>query len=215
MCIDVEHKLNPTSSPWWRWIWQHWNRESVVEHWLTILFQTIPYMPEIVLFEWFRDLSYSFQWHLNFVTFTVPLGLSHSRATQINPPQRFSGAWRNCSYRTWLFCTGQPAPEYRTKGCSHSSADSPGARALVFAAFEPSHSCEFRTWKFANTLLRDTLALSHFVSNQELWKFENRHVQRFADNCRKPQIYWVLSPYVSPVRCGPSSLLRFQRTLPY
>ena len=38
----------------------------------------------------------------------------------------------------------QPAPKYHTKGCSHSSADSPGARTLVFAAFEPFHSCEFR-----------------------------------------------------------------------
>ena len=38
----------------------------------------------------------------------------------------------------------QPAPKYHTKGCSHSSAASPGARTLVFAAFEPFHSCEFR-----------------------------------------------------------------------
>ena len=38
----------------------------------------------------------------------------------------------------------QPAPKYHTKGCSHSSVDSPGARTLVFAAFEPFHSCEFR-----------------------------------------------------------------------
>ena len=40
--------------------------------------------------------------------------------------------------------TGQPAPKYHTKGCSRSSADSPGARTLVFAAFEPFHSSEFR-----------------------------------------------------------------------
>ena len=38
----------------------------------------------------------------------------------------------------------QPAPKYHTKGCSHSSADSPGARTLVFAAFEPFLSREFR-----------------------------------------------------------------------
>ena len=31
----------------------------------------------------------------------------------------------------------QPAPKYHTKGCSHTSADSPGARTLVFVAFEP------------------------------------------------------------------------------
>ena len=29
----------------------------------------------------------------------------------------------------------QPAPKYHTKGCSHSSADSLGARTLVFTAF--------------------------------------------------------------------------------
>ena len=38
----------------------------------------------------------------------------------------------------------QPAPKYHTKGCSHSTADSLGARTLVFAACEPFHSCEFR-----------------------------------------------------------------------
>ena len=38
----------------------------------------------------------------------------------------------------------QPAPKYHTKGCSRSCVDSPGARTLVFAAFEPFSSCEFR-----------------------------------------------------------------------
>ena len=38
----------------------------------------------------------------------------------------------------------QPATKYHTKGCSRSSADSPGARPLGFAAFEPFSSCEFR-----------------------------------------------------------------------
>ena len=38
----------------------------------------------------------------------------------------------------------EPAPKYHTKGCSRSSVDSPAARTLVFAAFEPSSSCEFR-----------------------------------------------------------------------
>ena len=38
----------------------------------------------------------------------------------------------------------QPAPKYHTKGCSRSSVDSPGARTLVFAAFEPFSSHEFR-----------------------------------------------------------------------
>ena len=38
----------------------------------------------------------------------------------------------------------QPAPKYHTKGCSRSSGDSPGARTLVFPAFETFSSCEFR-----------------------------------------------------------------------
>ena len=38
----------------------------------------------------------------------------------------------------------QPAPKYHTKGCSRSSVDSPGARTLVFEAFEPFSSHEFR-----------------------------------------------------------------------
>ena len=37
-----------------------------------------------------------------------------------------------------------PHLDFPEKGCSHSAADSPGARTLVFAAFEPFHSCEFR-----------------------------------------------------------------------
>ena len=49
----------------------------------------------------------------------------------------------------------QPAPKYYTKGCSHSSVDSPGARRLVFVAFEPFHRCEFR----ASIALCNTLAL--------------------------------------------------------
>ena len=43
----------------------------------------------------------------------------------------------------------QQTPKYHTKGCSRSSEsrssiDSPGARTLVFAAFQPFSSCEFR-----------------------------------------------------------------------
>ena len=38
----------------------------------------------------------------------------------------------------------QPAPKYHTKGCSHSSADSPGARTLVLVACEPFLGAEFR-----------------------------------------------------------------------
>ena len=38
----------------------------------------------------------------------------------------------------------QPAPKYHTKGFSRSFADSPGAWTLVFAAFQPFHSCEHR-----------------------------------------------------------------------
>ena len=40
--------------------------------------------------------------------------------------------------------TVQPAPKYHTKGCSHSLADSAGARTLVFVAFEPFLGAEFR-----------------------------------------------------------------------
>ena len=45
----------------------------------------------------------------------------------------------NCS-----LCKIQPTPKYHTTGRSRSSADSPGARTLVFAAFKPFSSCEFR-----------------------------------------------------------------------
>ena len=50
-----------------------------------------------------------------------------------------------CKFLGQLISTCQPAPKYHTKGCSRSSADSPGARTLVFATFEPFSSCEFRT----------------------------------------------------------------------
>ena len=59
----------------------------------------------------------------------------------------------------------QPAPKYHTKGCSHSSADSPGARTLVFAAFEPFHSCEFRA----------SIALTPFSAI--LWRSPNSNPQ--------------------------------------
>ena len=65
-------------------------------------------------------------------------------------PYRCSGKTRNsglvpgnCDPKNRDF-SAQPAPKYHTKGCSRSFADSPGARTLVFAAFEPFHSCEFR-----------------------------------------------------------------------
>ena len=35
-------------------------------------------------------------------------------------------------------------PKYHTKGCSRSSVDSPGARTLVFVAFEPFPGADFR-----------------------------------------------------------------------
>ena len=44
----------------------------------------------------------------------------------------------------WPVPMSQPAAKYHTKGCSRSSVDSPGARTLVFAAFESLSSCEFR-----------------------------------------------------------------------
>ena len=59
----------------------------------------------------------------------------------LSPPSRF------CTVILFF----QPAPKYHTKGCSRSFADSPGARTLVFAVFEPFHSCEFRA-SIARTL---------------------------------------------------------------
>ena len=64
------------------------------------------------------------------------------------PLSRYLSQWMTCG-RLDLFY--QPAPEYHTKGCSRSSADSPGARTLVFAAFEPFSSCEFRASILART----------------------------------------------------------------
>ena len=52
----------------------------------------------------------------------------------------------------------QPAPKYHTKGCSRSSVDSLGARALVFAAFERFLDAEFSGIDSANALLCDTLS---------------------------------------------------------
>ena len=43
----------------------------------------------------------------------------------------------------------QQAPKYHTKGCSHSFADSPEARTLVFAAFE-----QFQSWEFRASIAR-------------------------------------------------------------
>ena len=51
---------------------------------------------------------------------------------------------------TLMTCRGlenrnlQPAPKYHTKECSHSPADSPGARTWFFVAFEPFLGVEFR-----------------------------------------------------------------------
>ena len=65
----------------------------------------------------------------------------------------------------------QPAPKYHTKGCSHSSADSPGARTLVFAAFEPFHSCEFRP----------SIARTPFCAI--LWRSPNDHFDFGTGGC--------------------------------
>ena len=57
------------------------------------------------------------------------------------PPPQKKNTNKQVSFKNWK---NQPAPKYHTKGCSRSSVDSPGARTLVFAAFEPFSSCEFR-----------------------------------------------------------------------
>ena len=61
-----------------------------------------------------------------------------------NCGETFDKAFCRFSFFNFQDASGQPAPKYHTKGCSRSSADSPGARTLVFAAFEQFSSCEFR-----------------------------------------------------------------------
>ena len=79
----------------------------------------------------------------------------------VNPPLsatwrhsgRRNGKWQSLNFREARLQSAsdandrvacQPAPKYHTKGCSRSPVDSPGARTLVFAVFEPFSSCEFR-----------------------------------------------------------------------
>ena len=54
----------------------------------------------------------------------------------------------------------QPAPKYHTKGCSHSSVDSPGARTLFFCSIWAISRCGLSGVNSANALWCDTLALS-------------------------------------------------------
>ena len=74
-----------------------------------------------------------------------------------------------CATRCCSPCHAKPAPKYHTKGCSHSSADSPGARTLVFAAFEPFHSREFRT-SIARTPFCAMLWRSPSLSKGTFWR---------------------------------------------
>ena len=95
---------------------------------------------------------------------------------------KVQSSWRACSgERPHLVMTKpenlqiQPAPRYHTQWCSHSSADSPGARTLVFAAFLIISSCAFSGVISANTLSCDTLALSHKSRQSSLGRHTESH----------------------------------------
>ena len=55
----------------------------------------------------------------------------------------------------------QSPPKFHTKGSSHSSVDSPGARTLVFAEVESIFKLRISGVNSANTLLCSTMALPH------------------------------------------------------
>ena len=95
-------------------------------------------------------------------------------------PERSSKARGYLLTGCLLIVCYQPAPRYHTKGCSRSSVDSPGARKLVFEAFESFSSCEFRAaiartpfcailWRSptgkeeAHTIRNAWITLHHFI----------------------------------------------------
>ena len=88
----------------------------------------------------------------------VPTNRTPHTPQKYHPMRKVScgdGAWFAVPYPF------QPASKYHTKGCSRSSVDSPGARTLVLAAFEPFLGANSGV-NSANMLLCDALALSHF-----------------------------------------------------
>ena len=93
----------------------------------------------------------------------------------------------------------QPAPKYHTKGCSRSFADSPGARTLVFAAFGPFHSCEFRA-SIARTPFCAILWRSPKIYTLSVLVLERRHVllwhwdQQARPTTTRQQNAWAKPP---------------------
>ena len=92
------------------------------------------------------------------------------------------------SMKQWTII--QPAPKYHTKGCSRSSADSLGARTLVFAAFESFHSCKFRS----------SIARTPFCAI--LWRSPNHDAHNFwlsADTLQLlHRFVWVQASHTFP-----------------
>ena len=92
--------------------------------------------------------------------------------------------------------SNQPAPKYHTKGCSRSSVHSPGARTLVFAAFESFSRCEFRA----------SIARTPFCAI--LWRSPKQDDlstrQEFGErtSCRTPRCSHVLLPNLDPFSDG-------------
>ena len=96
------------------------------------------------------------------------------------------------------------APKYHTKGCSHSSADSPGARTLVFVASERFHSSEFRAsiartpfcailWRSPKyLLLSEGLKKAVAVSKEKIQQRSRRRGQFSSSRfpCRKVPKSW-------------------------
>ena len=84
-----------------------------------------------------------------------------------------------------------PTPTYHTKACSCSSVDSPGARTLVFAAFQPFRASIART-PFCAILWRSPIStFQMFVANMWLQVLPLRNSKVF-DRSRTSQTHWAL-----------------------
>ena len=100
----------------------------------------------------------------------------------------------------------QPAPKYHTKGCSRSSAESPGARTQVLTAFESFSNCEFQTsiartpfcailWRSPSiAVVFNILCLVSLVVVLRNWVWES-WVYQFRSG---PYTSDILFPYRSP-----------------
>ena len=101
---------------------------------------------------------------------------------------------------SWKF---QPAPKYHTKGCSHSSADSPGARTLVFVAFEPFLGAEFPT-SIARTPFCTILWRSPKIFKIALrdWNFQERLKQMTFSSEIENFKFQAKVSHQTPIFCG-------------